>query len=300
MVDCGFCNEPAAMAYKCRLCNTRHCGKHRLPETHECVNIGVFSTQEYRTQKLRKIHETRSYNSSADSYSSSTSGRSRFGDTWTTGDKYKDMVVGGLILGLVAIVPLGISGGLSMLLFIPFTMLFGVLYIFILYLIRDYAATKYGMGTGVAIYPIGVALTLILSIFRAPWILIGKFVNLGSGDSEKEAKIALYMVFGSLLINFTGSIGSVFLLSSLIDSVIDGQASNSIATFFLIGFYVGMVSTSSLFVMVAILTMLPFWGMEGTIIYEWNPRNYFITLAIVILSFIMFYSYYNNFVRIVT
>ncbi|MHA2249464.1 MAG: AN1-type zinc finger domain-containing protein [Candidatus Kariarchaeaceae archaeon] len=280
MVECSYCGDPVAMPYTCRLCNSKFCGKHRLPEGHDCVNIGIYDTQEYRIQKISKMQEHRAIKT-ADSFEdySGAGGYSRFGQPWTTGDKNKDIVVGGMVLGLLSMTSLLIFGGLFVLIYLPFTMFFGVIFVFLLYYIRNYGANQYGMSTGVTLFPIGIALSFILAIFGRPWPLIGRFNNQGSTDLEKEAKVVLYMVFGSLAIYFLGS-SSIFLFG------LDDPNSS----FIYAGIAAGILATSSMFVIIAILTMLPIWGMEGTILYTWNPRNYFITLALVILSFALYFT----------
>lgn len=282
MVECNFCSESVAMPYKCSLCYSKFCGKHRLPEAHECINIGVFQTEEYRSSKLSKSRESRLIYAE-DSYSSATTGYSRLGQTWSTGNKDKDMIVGGMLLGLTAILPLAFYNIMFAIIYFPFTMIFGVIFVYILYFIRNTGATKYGMGTGVVIYPVGIAITFILSVFGRPWILIGKFINIGSSTLDKEAKVALYMVFGSLFIYFLGPLIIVF-------TDVDVSQYSSFSKFIIIGLFIGLLLTSSMFAMVALLTMLPIWGLEGTIIYAWNPRNYFIVLALVILCIIINFS----------
>ena len=208
MVECNFCQDKVAMPFKCNLCSARYCGKHRLPESHECSNIGVFKTDEYRHIKLHKDREHRAIKTASD-FSDTRSdyrGYSRFGQIWTTDNKFKDLTIGGILLGLTASIQIAIfssdlpDGGLSTFKYMPFTLLFGVFFVFLLYSIRNYIAEIYGMGTGVAIYPVGIAVTFILAVFGRPWILIGRFINLGHGDQEKEAKIAIATVLGSLLI----------------------------------------------------------------------------------------------------
>jgi predicted nucleic acid binding AN1-type Zn finger protein len=37
--DCAFCGERASMPFKCKFCGRIHCGKHRLPESHNCPGL---------------------------------------------------------------------------------------------------------------------------------------------------------------------------------------------------------------------------------------------------------------------
>ncbi|MHA2403282.1 MAG: AN1-type zinc finger domain-containing protein [Candidatus Kariarchaeaceae archaeon] len=293
MVECSYCQDQVAMPFKCNLCSARYCGKHRLPESHECTNIGVFKTDEYRQVKLQKDREHRAIKTASDFSESrgpgAYGGYSRFGQTWTSGDKYKDLAMGGALLGLtgsiqVAVFSNGLTdGGFNTFKYMPFTMLFGIFFVLLLYSIRNYFAELYGVGTGVNIYPVGVAVTLIFAVFRFPWLLIGRFINLGHGDLEKEAKIGITTVVGSLLIYFIG-----YQIGENHDSSIF-QANNSTGSYLITGILIGTYFTANLFVIAATLTMIPLWGMEGTIIYEWNSRNYFILLALVILSLIMYF-----------
>ncbi len=54
MKNCSYpdCKEEEVYPFKCKLCNQYYCGKHRLPEQHDCPMVGLFQTDEYKKAKL--------------------------------------------------------------------------------------------------------------------------------------------------------------------------------------------------------------------------------------------------------
>ena len=54
MKNCSFlgCDEEESLPFKCKLCSQSFCAKHRLPEQHECLRIGIYQTDEYKKAKL--------------------------------------------------------------------------------------------------------------------------------------------------------------------------------------------------------------------------------------------------------
>jgi hypothetical protein len=54
MKGCSYpeCEEEESLPFKCKLCDQYYCSKHRLPEQHDCLKIGVYQTEEYRKAKV--------------------------------------------------------------------------------------------------------------------------------------------------------------------------------------------------------------------------------------------------------
>ncbi len=59
MKSCNFdgCQEKDSLPFKCKLCDQTYCAKHRLPEQHDCLRIGIYQTDEYRLAKKAKTRE---------------------------------------------------------------------------------------------------------------------------------------------------------------------------------------------------------------------------------------------------
>jgi predicted nucleic acid binding AN1-type Zn finger protein len=63
MSRCITCNhKSAAIVGFCKYCNNNFCLKHRLPESHQCINMNILCKQEYdknseklMQEKLKKV-----------------------------------------------------------------------------------------------------------------------------------------------------------------------------------------------------------------------------------------------------
>jgi hypothetical protein len=57
MKSCSYpdCQEEDSLPFKCKLCNQSYCAKHRLPEQHDCPQIGIYQTEEYRKAKVSPV-----------------------------------------------------------------------------------------------------------------------------------------------------------------------------------------------------------------------------------------------------
>ena len=54
MKTCSYegCQEKDSLPFKCKLCGQMFCAKHRLPEQHQCIKIGIYQTEEYKKAKV--------------------------------------------------------------------------------------------------------------------------------------------------------------------------------------------------------------------------------------------------------
>ena len=61
MKSCSLdgCMEGDSLPFKCKLCGQMYCAKHRLPEQHNCMQIGIYQTDEYRKAKLSTTRITK-------------------------------------------------------------------------------------------------------------------------------------------------------------------------------------------------------------------------------------------------
>ncbi len=57
------CEEEDSLPFKCKLCDQLYCAKHRLPEQHNCLLIGIYQSDKYKkskvTQPKKKEEETK-------------------------------------------------------------------------------------------------------------------------------------------------------------------------------------------------------------------------------------------------
>lgn len=249
------------MPYRCSLCNNRYCSKHRLPERHECINIGVFQTPEYRQVKLAKNRESRAISATQLLASTSSEGIStRYGniDFWTTGSKNQDALLAGAVLGVSTII---VSRTLEPenLILMP---IFGAILFLFLYLLRRYYASSKNIDTRFMIWPIGVAITLLTSLFGFRLVLFGFFRNTDETDPATEAKIGVVTILSAVGISIAGRITAPFIPF--------GQDALYSVSFFL--------------TWIAIFYIIPFRQLEGFKIYYWDRRVFWILVIVVILA----------------
>lgn len=262
-MECHYCNDNVSMPFTCSLCSQRHCSKHRLPETHECANISVFDTDTYRKQKLAKSRLPRTV-TSASSIGSGVGSRSGLGNFWSSGDRNKDVLYAGLLIGFISIVKSIFD--LSLVL-IPGVMIYSVFGMFSIYYVRRRTARAYGLDTRFMFWPIGIALTLIFSLFRSFWILIGYFFIEGEGTLESRGRIGV--------ISTVTSIGVFFLNRILIGTFPFMEDA-------------GFLIPSGIFLLISLLNMIPLWGLDGQHILAWEPKYYWPLLISTLLSVIFF------------
>lgn len=53
---CYFCGKEVDIPFRCNYCNLTFCGEHRLPESHNCINIpkrGWFAYKKIQQARLQ-------------------------------------------------------------------------------------------------------------------------------------------------------------------------------------------------------------------------------------------------------
>jgi len=272
MVNCAVCDDPVVLPYTCSLCKNRHCGKHRLPESHSCKNIALFQTQAYRKQKSQKLRDRKISTIADFSGGAEYGGRSsRFGNVqfWSSGNLYQDAALGGVILAGAAILRRSISISFPSLITIATSFLFGALGFVLVYAIRRRAGENYGVTSSFVIWPIGIAITLITSLLFFTFLAFGTFLNTQRGSLRGEAITGLYTIY-----SFIGlSLISRILVPNL-------ALTNEIL--------LGIDMVSRMFIWFALLLILPWGDLDGVKIYNYDRRTFWISLAVIIILFLSF------------
>ncbi|MCE7735316.1 MAG: hypothetical protein GPJ54_10595 [Candidatus Heimdallarchaeota archaeon] len=262
-MECNYCKDNVSMPFTCSLCSQKHCSKHRLPETHECTNVGVYNTDSYRKQKLAKSRLPRNV-ISTDSISSGGGYGVGRGNYWSSGDRNKDVLYAGLLIGFVSIMRFIFD--LSLVL-IPGVMIFSIFGMFSIYFVRRRSAKAYGLDTRFMFWPIGIALTLIFSLFRSFWILIGYFFIEGEGTLESRGRIGIISTLTSMGVFFVGQI--IIAIFPFMEDT-------------------GFIIPSGIFLLISLLNMIPLWGLDGQHLLAWEPKYYWPMLITTLLSVILF------------
>lgn len=259
MPECQFCDDNVSMPYTCSLCSSKHCSKHRLPESHDCSNISHFSTDVYRKQKIEKSRMPLNTITFADSYGSPMYGGQP--GTWTSGNVNKDVVIGGLILGIAS----------AMYHFIKHqnfevvlgSLIYGVFGLLTIFQFRKALAKRYEIVTMFMLWPIGIALTIITSILDFHFLAFGYFINKESSSLRSEAvvgygsaiSIFILYIFGNILIEITQN-----------------------------AFIHGFALAADTFIFFGLINVLPFNFLDGKKMYEYNNRNYFIFMITMVFT----------------
>lgn len=263
-MECTFCKDNVSMPFTCSLCSQKYCSKHRLPETHECANLGHFDTDTYRKQKLEKARVPRNAISASDiSYGSAAGGR---GNYWSSGIASKDVLYSGLLVGLIALMPF-LASNFSNVILLPGSILYSIFGMFTIYYVRKRTCQKYGMDTHFMFWPIGIAITLIFSLFGGFWILIGYFFIEGEEYGRSRGIVGIISTFTAMGIFLISYLSFIFLPS------LD---------------FLGIRVPARIFLIMALLNMFPLWGLDGQKIYEWEPKYYWPMLIFVIITLIIF------------
>ena len=171
-----------------------------------------------------------------------------------------------MIIGLISIMN-KLTFDLSFLIFILGAMTYSIFGMFSIYYLRRRSCRAHGLDTQFMFWPIGIALTLIFSIFRPFWILIGYFFIEGEGTAQARGRIGIVSTFTSI---------GIFFLSLLILALFPAMR--------VTGFWI----PSGIFLLISMLNMIPIWGLDGQYILEWEPKYYWPTLVSTILLVIIF------------
>ncbi len=264
---CSYCGIDVSLPFTCKLCGGKFCGKHRLPENHECTNIGVYNTREYKIAKIAKS----SYQTSTAEYMVETTPTSRglFGSFWSTGNNTADVLLAGIIFGFVAFIQSGfiISG-------IPIFLLYGIVGLYTIYFSRSQLARKYHQTTSFILLPIGIAITLITAVFQFTLLIFGQFTIPESASLEEQSKIGIITIFTSVAMWLIGR----YVLTPLV--IIYNFANLTIP----------ILITSTLFLWFALIILIPIRGWDGQRIYEWNTKYFWAILAIMLILIIINYK----------
>lgn len=276
-MDCTYCSEKVAMPFACKLCGKKLCAKHRLPERHECENIGHFSTSQYKIEKIQKAQEYTGIKYTESSEKTSGAPRLFNQSTWTSGDVGKNVLFGGLILALMVILRgrLFESGWL-----VTGAIIFAPIQFYLFYIFRRNYARKFYLKTEFVFSPIGIAISIITSLFRFIIIAFGFFYEDGA-DDEVGAKIGIRAIFSAYAIYFIGSFIAypLFLILDFRLGNLNLEILHAVS------------STSHIFLWLAIILIFPWRGLDGKKIYDWDTRTYWKMLAFLIIAYIVDWLY---------
>ncbi|OLS29269.1 MAG: hypothetical protein HeimC2_01160 [Candidatus Heimdallarchaeota archaeon LC_2] len=260
MTECNFCNDNVSMPYTCSLCANRHCAKHRLPESHNCSNIGHFNTDAYRKLKIEKSRLPMNTITVGDLYRGQSYGGQP--GTWTSGNINKDVLIAGIIIGIASVLRHFILN--RDLLVTIGALTYGIVGLFMIFQWRNVFARRYDIVTTLVLWPIGIAITIITSLTPFRFFLFGYFINHESDSQRSEGIIGIVSTISILIVYSFGKI-----LANTIDSQVT----------------YGFSLASNVFLIFAVINVLPFNLFDGKKIWDWSRENYIFLIVFMIMIY---------------
>ena len=284
--------EGEGFPYKCKLCGNKYCGKHRLPEFHDCPGLIYYQSQEYKKSKAmrytKKTGVPTTY--SATEILQTSTPPSIFGP-YSTGNPQKDLFLA-LFLGWAAF------GGISLLVdvaandifLLPLAALFPLIPAVFVVLVRINLAKKgtYRLGGNFTMINtlFSIILTLITSVIRnifpLLWVGLGFFLYTGMPVNPSRK--------GRLVIGSTSYVlGIAFLINAL--SIVFSNISSLVPT----GFSTILIYLSNSFAYAVLpIAVYPIFFLfpvafpggvsEGRILLEWGLKWLLLAFLLVIVS----------------
>lgn len=304
MKSCSLdgCMERDSLPFKCKLCGQMYCAKHRLPEQHNCMQIGIYQTDEYRKAKVsppkpekkdkvkpRRYGENLYGPRDSERKSIQLESKDRFmmrSSFFTLFDLKSDIVnifVASLLfsvfLGTHSIVNRSVYQGAQLTSLFLYTTLLNVgVSVFIFsgfYAIQKIVAKRMKLRSGVILWLQGILLGLV-SIFVPIFVVPAFFVFRDFTGGDRERGIAalsgiVWMLFWSivcLVFMFANGFGVVWL-----------YALKEIPMFLLL---------------FSFFTLLPFGIFTGRYIARWNKK---LSWGLVAFTFALFIAYLVKYSR---
>ena len=304
MKSCFFdgCQEQDSLPFKCKLCNQMYCAKHRLPEQHDCLQIGIYQTDEYKKAKVSPPKLEKKEKIKPKSYGENVYGprdserksiqlesqdkflmRSSFFTLFDLKSDYINILVASFILclflGVHSIVVRTLYQGRPLPPLFLYLTLFNLgISIFIFagfYTIQKLVAKRMKLRSGVVLWLQGILLGL-LSIFIPIFVLPAFFVFRDSSKADRERGIValcgiVWMLFWSifcLVIMFGYGFGVIWL------------------------YYLKEIPMFML--LFSFFSLLPFGIFTGRYIVRWNKN---LSWGLLAFTFILFIIYLIQFYR---
>ena len=301
MAGCDYpgCEE-AGLLFTCKYCGQRFCGKHRLPENHDCIGLEFFKTDEYRRAKIQKFKKTGGVNQTVVRKYESTSGllprKPRgFFDLFTFGSEKKNLQVGVLLAAvssgmlLLFINRLQATDLLGMFLSLVFPLVIGGFMLLTRYYLLRKAIVNVGGGFHYGHTWLGIVATIVTNLFYTiiRWISFGWIIIVPPpADSKKGA----HVIYGIVAY----SIGLAFLFKTI--TIILAWIPNTQGTLMTIinYFSISLYTGGSALIIYTIIALIPMGPTEGNVVKTHDMTNLILTIVLAVLAFFAYVSFSLN------
>lgn len=308
MAACDYCaDELSGYPFKCRLCQQPFCGSHRLPESHECINIHVYRSNSYYNVTLAKQREMQRIKAGggqvySPSKSYGTSGINRPLDP-------DNLIKGGIIHGFIAVLQFSVflvfiylnfrnSFNYNLRVF-GIILLSSLVYSIIVYQVINHLRNdflKYQQAKSTfEINEEGLAITIITALIIFPILMYGSFRETEPINKQERGELAFrttYFFYAGWVIAYILTIifndmgmQSLYNAPSITSSndIISATLPFIIAT--------GIYLSGYIFFIYTIFSFVPFFNFRGDLMLETDRNKFWGSLLVVILTFIFLSNY---------
>ncbi len=271
MASCNSCGEAVGLPHTCKLCNNKYCSKHRLPERHDCVNLGYYKRPEYKQEKFAKEKELIEAKTMRIEYVNKnqiTQGGflARLFTIWTHPDNRMNLLIFGILATLSATAMYSrffdVFLKINAPIFLVTAFTIATISAILLMNYRKKEAYKLGIESNFVFYKYFTWLLILFSLIGTSIIMIGKFDDT-MGDLRDKAKLGR---------KNTVMMVSVWLIGTIISRL----------AFIIFEIRLAFLTVGSIFLSLAIFYYIPFGGFDGEYMLKDNKRNYIIGIIVLI------------------
>lgn len=202
-------------------------------------------------------------------------GQGIMSSTWVHPNPSITAFSGGIILGVAALIQYFILRQPFNLIAIVLPIFLGGLLFSAVAQFRNSYAARYGSSSYFVIRPVGIAITLITSLFAFTFLVFGFFEN-PTADLRVRSRLGIRTV---LSFAFCWFILSLFIPVLLGPQIIAGAIPAAIGTMSIV--------LGRMFLFYGIILMIPWGFLDGTFIYQYRSVEYWYLLAFMIALFIL-------------
>ena len=249
-MKCQKCGNEIFLPFRCEYCGGYFCSEHRLPENHECPQIGLARLPKEDMQPVA-IQEPKSYEYSV-TYSPQlpTRGRTRFSQKEIQHLVVAALLVIGVGLSWVMFSDFYGNGEADYAMLTLFTAIFTVSF-FVHEIAHKTVAQRYGLWAEFRMTQMGAILTLISIVLPIKFISPGAIMVSGYADKQRIGRISIVGPVTNILLSMM-FLAAGFLVPAHFDFLLMlGAAFNA---------------------WIALFNLIPFGVFDGLKVFRWDKR----------------------------
>lgn len=279
MAKCSYCDEGAMMPYRCSQCNMKYCGKHRLPEQHECRNIGNLKSPSYsrtriaKQREMRQIKAGRSPQQGSPVTSQMAFEDSSFGNFWQPSTTFQAILLAGFLLAVVENVNETFSimqnNLVLSLQFLTTNIVIGIVGMLVVNSFREQKAMEGGVVSKFVFWPIGIAISFITGVIGFAFYAFGFFTNNG-GSLKAQAQVVKTTTY---------VYAGIYLTLRIFYFIFFVLFQNSIPDIYL----TSLLTSGDMILWFGLIMLIPWGILDGSKLYNHDQNSYWKHLGFMIL-----------------